>query len=60
MTELIINNKNFTPTKHTIVGYRIIGAEQRGDDITKLILTDCASKSEESQTTAVQQAKGEM
>jgi hypothetical protein len=45
MTELIINGKHTTPLKHTIIGYEICGCEQIDDDITKLILKDCASQS---------------
>jgi hypothetical protein len=41
MTELIINGKPTAPFKHTIVGCIILGVEQIGNDITKLILKDC-------------------
>lgn len=38
MTDLIIEGKRTTPTRHSVVGYTIVGCEQMGDTITALQL----------------------
>ena len=46
LTILEINGKRSSPTRHTVVGYIIVGCEQFGDTITKLKLESAQPQEE--------------